>query len=154
MDKFFPLIGIFYLLAVAWPLARVDIREHRLPNRLVLPAFPIIALGQLVAATLTGQWWNVASSLLTGIGALIIGVLANHAAGLGMGDVKLIAAIAFALGWYSPLIPLVAVFIAFVAASIVILVLFAMGRSRLQSNVALGPYLLIGFAASLPSIGW
>lgn len=154
MDKLFPLIGIIYLLAVAWPLARIDIREHRLPNRLVLPAFPVIAFGQLVAATLTGQWWNFAFSLLTGIGALVIGVLANHAAGLGMGDVKLIAAIAFALGWYSPLIPLVSVFIAFVVASIAILALFALGKSKLQSNVALGPYLLIGFAVSLPSIGW
>ena len=154
MDKVFPLIGIIYLLAVAWPLARIDIREHRLPNRLVLPAFPIIALGQCVAVILAGQWQNLVFSLLTGMGALVIGLLANHAAGLGMGDVKLIAAIAFALGWYSPLIPLVAVFVAFTVASVVILLLFAIGKSKLKSNVALGPYLLIGFAASLPTISW
>lgn len=154
MDKVFSLLGVAYLLIVAWPLAKIDIREHRLPNRLVLPAFPVIILGQLTTSIISANWWPITLALVATVFAFIIGVAANHAAGLGMGDVKLIAAITLALAWYSPIYPLWALLLAFVFASAVILFKIIRGTSRLKSTVALGPYLLVGFVACLPSIGW
>lgn len=154
MDKYLAAIGILYLVAVAWPLSKTDIREHRLPNKYVLPAFPVILLGQIIAELASGQWWRIWLSLAaTGL-ALGIGVLANRYASLGMGDVKLIAAIVQALAWYSPILPLLALLFAFVIASAVVVVKVALRKSSFGSTIALGPFLLSGFAITLLSIGW
>ena len=141
----FAFAGIAYLLAISWPLARIDIREHRLPNRLVLPAFPIAIAGQLIASVILNQWINFGLALAAALIAFVIGLAANHWTSLGMGDVKLISAIALAMGWFSFMGPLLAVALAFIIASLVILVLIGLGRSSLKSSIALGPYLLVGF---------
>lgn len=65
---------------------------------------------------------------------------------MGMGDVKLISAIALSLGWFSFLAPLLAVIMAFVIACVVVLVMVALRKTTLGSSFALGPYLLAGFA--------
>ena len=137
--------GAIYLVSVAWPLSRIDIAEHRLPNRLVLPAFPISIVGQLAGSALSDQWLNLAVAAVAGATAFVIGLAANRWASLGMGDVKLISAIALAMGWFSFMGPLLAVALAFIIASLVVLVLIGLGRSSLKSSIALGPSLLVGF---------
>lgn len=141
-------LGSLYLIAVAWPLSRVDIKEHRLPNCLVLPALPISFGGQLAASALSDQWLNFGISIVAGVSAFVIGLAANRWASLGMGDVKLITAISLSLGWFSFMAPLVAIMVAFVIASLVILALFMLGKTTLGQSIALGPYLLAGFAVT------
>ena len=46
------LVPALYLLLVAIPLTVIDLREHRLPNRIVLPVFPIALLAQGIAVAL------------------------------------------------------------------------------------------------------
>ena len=144
----FALSGTFYLLAVAWPLALVDLREHRLPNGLVLPAFPIAIVGELIGSALSNQWLNLGVGTLAAVVAFAIGLAANHWASLGMGDVKLITAITLSLAWFHVLAPLVAVVLSFVLASAVVLIMLALRKTALGSSVALGPYLLFGFAVT------
>jgi leader peptidase (prepilin peptidase)/N-methyltransferase len=141
----FALAGTLYLIAVAWPLSRIDMREHRLPNRLVLPAFPITLAGEVIASAISNNWANLGVALAACVISFAIGLAANHWASLGMGDVKLISATTLALGWFSFISPLVALAIAFLSASLVVLVLIALRRASLGSAVALGPYLLVGF---------
>lgn len=152
LETVFALLGPAYLLIVAWPLSKIDLRERRLPNVLVLPAIPVTLLGQAIAATLGGEWWRLGLATLAAAVAFAVGLAVNRGAGMGMGDVKLITAITLALGWFSPLSPLVALFIGFAAATLVILVLFIARKTKLGSSIALGPYLLIGFAASLVTL--
>ena len=152
LETVFALLGPAYLLIVAWPLSRIDLRERRLPNVLVLPAIPVTLLGQIIGATLGGEWWRLGLATLAATVAFAVGLAVNRGAGMGMGDVKLITAITLALGWFSPLSPLVALFIGFAAATLVILVLFLARKTKLGSSIALGPYLLIGFAASLVTL--
>ncbi|MFM6971836.1 MAG: prepilin peptidase [Rhodoluna sp.] len=147
--EFFALAGPVYMLLISWPLSRIDIKQRRLPNRLVLPAFPIALIGELAASWLTNQWLKLFLALALSIGALIIGAFINRTAALGMGDVKLIAAIVLMLAWFSPIAALLALVFGFVAATAVVLFLLATGRSKLGSTIALGPYLLFGFAGSL-----
>lgn len=142
----FALIGTIYLIAVTWPLSLIDIREHRLPNRLVLPAFPITLVGLLLASAISNHWINLASALAAALIAFGVGLAANRWASLGMGDVKLISATSLCLGWFSFIAPLIAIVLAFVLASVVVLVLLAMRKTTLSSSLALGPYLLAGFA--------
>ena len=152
LETVFALFGPAYLLAVAWPLSKIDLRERRLPNRLVLPALPISLLGHVAAGLQAGEWWRLWVALMASAIAFGVGLAVNRGAGMGMGDVKLIAAMTLALGWFSPLTPLVALFIAFAAATLVVAVLYLARKTRLGSSIALGPYLLVGFAASLATL--
>jgi leader peptidase (prepilin peptidase)/N-methyltransferase len=141
----FALSGSVYLVAVSVRLSLIDVREHRLPNRLVLPAFPIALAGQLIASAFGEAWFNLLVALACCFLALLVGMAANRWATLGMGDVKLIGAISLALGWFNFLAPLVAVVLAFVIACAVVLVMVALRKTSMRSSFALGPYLLAGF---------
>jgi leader peptidase (prepilin peptidase)/N-methyltransferase len=72
-----------------------------------------------------------------------------------MGDVKLYAAIALALGWWGVQPALLALLLAFGLATIVVIWLLATGKAKIGSSIALGPYLLCGFigAATLVITG-
>ena len=139
------LIPALYLLAVAWPLAVVDLREHRLPNRLVLPAYPIALVSQLVATIISMDWARFLVSVLCSLVVLVIGIIANYFDVLGMGDVKLAGALALILGYFNIYLPIVAIGIAFVLAFGVILVLLTKGKVSLGTSIPLGPYLLLSF---------
>lgn len=145
----FAWLGPIYLLAVAWPLTRIDLRERRLPNRLVIPAFPITLFGQLSAALMGGNWMSIGIALACGLGAFVVGLLVNHFANLGMGDVKLIAAITLALAWFNPLSPFIALLLGFAVATVVVVAMLIRRNIKMGSTVALGPYLLVGFALAL-----
>lgn len=142
---YFASLGTVYIFAVAWPLSRIDIREHRLPNRLVLPAFPIALFGLATGALVANRWPDFAMAVIAAAVAFACGLLVNRFGSLGMGDVKLIAAMTLAMTWFSFIGPLVALVLGFVFAATVILVQLARGRTNLQNSIALGPYLLAGF---------
>ena len=154
-SSFPALLGILYLVAVAWPLAKTDLAEHRLPNRLVVPAFPVTLVGQLAALLLGEHPIRLALSIVIGLLSFGVGLLANRFAGLGMGDVKLYAAIALVLGWWGFQPALLALLLAFGLATIVVIWLLVTGKTKIGSSIPLGPYLLFGFigAATLVLTG-
>lgn len=147
-------IGPAYIVLVAWPLARIDIRERRLPNRLVVPAFPVALASQALASLLLNDWWQMLAAVAGSGVSLFIGMLINRHQSLGMGDVKLISAMVLALGWFSPIAPLVALVAAFAIASVQILVQLARKKTNMGSSIALGPYLLVGFTAASIGLVW
>jgi leader peptidase (prepilin peptidase)/N-methyltransferase len=140
-----------YLAAVTPELVRIDLREHRLPNRIVLPG---IAIG-LAAAGLS--WGVTGEPPLVPLGAAAVTagllLLLSLGGGIGMGDVKLAALIGLA----SPTIaiaavaPLAAFLLGGVAASIVLVrgLLAGRGREARRAHLAFGPYLLAGYFAAL-----
>lgn len=155
------ILGPLYLLAVAVPLAIADAKTHRLPNRLVLPAFPVTLLGQLTALVLAafeGDFLVAGSALtqalLAGVLAFGAGLLANRFGSLGMGDVKLVAAIALALGWFSPFSVLVALTLSFAIGVLALGFLALRHRREMGRSIALGPYLLVGFGVACGLLAW
>jgi leader peptidase (prepilin peptidase) / N-methyltransferase len=147
-------LGIFYLLAVSWALARTDIRERRLPNKFVLPAFPITLLGQLLAGIVFGNWLAMLFGFVCGLVAFLTTLWLNRIGALGMGDVKLITVMALALGWYSPFLPLVALLFTFLTAGLVATFLFLTKRLQRGGSMPLGPYLILGFLSSITAGVW
>jgi len=139
------LIPALYLLAVTWPLAVIDLREHRLPNRLVLPAYPIALLAQLVASMVSMDWARHIFAVLCALSVLVVGIAANYFDLLGMGDVKLAGALALVLGYFNLYLPIVAIGMAFVLAFGVIIVLMFKGKVKIGASIPLGPYLLLSF---------
>jgi len=101
----------------------IDLREHRLPNRLVLPAFPVAFLAQLIATIISADWARQLSAVLIALAVGVIGLGANYIDTLGMGDVKLATVIALTLGYFNPWLPAIAIGIAFVLAFAVVIVL-------------------------------
>ncbi|MEY4043023.1 MAG: hypothetical protein RL529_590 [Actinomycetota bacterium] len=154
LTDYFAWLGPIYLLAVAWPLSVVDIRERRLPNKFTLPAFPITLFGQLIAVCGGADGTRLLLALLAGVLAFSACLALNRYAGLGMGDVKLIAAITLTLGWFNPLLPAIAVAIALALAGVVALAMIIRRKANMGSSIALGPYLLVGFALSFIALGW
>jgi leader peptidase (prepilin peptidase)/N-methyltransferase len=123
----------------------IDLREHRLPNRLVLPAFPVALLAQLIATIISADWARQVFALLVALAVAVIGLGANYIDALGMGDVKLATVIALTLGYFNPWLPVIAIGIAFVLAFAVVIVLITLGKVKIGSSIPLGPYLLVSF---------
>jgi leader peptidase (prepilin peptidase)/N-methyltransferase len=142
-------LGLGYLALTAWPLAKTDIKVRRLPNIYVLPSFPITILGQLTAGLVTGVWINMLWALLAMIATFALSLLVNRLGLMGMGDVKLMSAMALALGWYSPLLPVFALLISFLIAGIAATALLVFGRIKLGGSMPLGPYLIAGFLGAV-----
>ena len=145
LSELIALIPALYLLVVAWPLTVIDLREHRLPNRLVLPAFPVAFLAQLIATIISADWARQLSAVLIALAVGVIGLGANYIDTLGMGDVKLATVIALTLGYFNPWLPAIAIGIAFVLAFAVVIVLITLGKVKIGSSIPLGPDLLVSF---------
>ncbi len=143
----FALLPIAYLWLVSWPLARTDLREHRLPNKLTLPGLALAVVAQSTASFLVGFSNQLGALLAAGL-VFALSLAAHVWFNLGMGDVKLLTAITLSLAWFSPWSPLLAVFVALAAAVVAVAVGFIAGRTKLDSTLPLGPYLLAGFAVS------
>jgi len=152
LSELIALIPALYLLVVAWPLTVIDLREHRLPNRLVLPAFPVAFLAQLIATIISADWARQLSAVLIAMAVGVIGLGANYIDTLGMGDVKLATVIALTLGYFNPWLPVIAIGIAFVLAFAVVIVLITLGKLKIGSSIPLGPYLLVSFIGA--NLSW
>ncbi|WP_213813771.1 A24 family peptidase [Glaciihabitans sp. dw_435] len=132
-------LALLYLAAITPALVRTDLREHRLPNRLVVPG---IAIGAL---TIAATWVDSGSPPLVPLvaAACYSGFLLalSWRGGMGAGDVKLAAALGLA-SW-TPTVAVLSPVIAFLAGGIVSGILLARGARN--SRIAFGPYLLLGF---------
>jgi len=119
--------------------AIIDLHEHRIPNRIVLPA-------AAVCAVLAGPG-TLRHSLtaLAFVAVLLLLALAQPAA-LGMGDIKAALLIALALG--ATAIPALIIGLGLAAAVGAALVL-RRGRSALATALPLAPFLAAGAAVAL-----
>jgi leader peptidase (prepilin peptidase)/N-methyltransferase len=147
-------IGPAYLLLMTLPLAFIDIRQRRLPNKIVLPGLAITLVGQVLSVLAGAQWQQLAVAWATAVTVFALAAFANYFGALGMGDVKLMALMTAALSWFGWQHPLIAFAVAFLLATMGVLVLFVSRRAKLGSTVALGPYLLAGFAVAATGLAW
>lgn len=126
-------------VAVLIALSFIDLDTFRLPDVLTLPLLGIGLLGAfLIPGNLSG-WESVLSSL--GAGGVFWIIARVYPQGMGLGDVKLVAAMGAYLGFPSIFL---AIFIgSFMGALVGIFLLFA-GRKRFGQQIPFGPYLALG----------
>jgi leader peptidase (prepilin peptidase)/N-methyltransferase len=127
------------LVAFLVPLTLVDLAVRLLPNRLTAPAAAVA----VVAGTLLDPGGEL-DRLLAGAaagGCFLLAALASPA-GMGMGDVKLVAVLGLFLGEQVA----VAVFVALLAGVAVGLVIIARkgARAGRKTVLAFGPFLALG----------
>ena len=154
LSSVFSALGLGYLVITAWPLAKTDILERRLPNKYVLPAFPLTWLGQILAGVTGAGFWNMLWAFIAGLITFCLALLINRMGLLGMGDVKLMTVMALALGWYSPLLPTIALGLSFLIAGAVALALLISKKLKLGGSMPLGPYLIAGFLGAITLVVW
>lgn len=158
------LLAFTYIGLVGVVLAVIDARTRRLPNPLVLPAYPI-AVALITAAALapsaTTAQLGYALFGLVGVGAFFLVLWLIHPAGMGWGDVKLSGILGLYLGWLGFANLLFGIFAAFLASSLVGLALMVAGRGTRKTQIPLGPFLLAGLlgavlAGDMPQhfLGW
>ncbi len=91
------IVAIFLSVALWWSirLMIIDFREHRLPDRLVLPAYPTVFAALLLMHPTDAR--VLESAAIASILAVAAGFFLNRFAGLGLGDVKLVGVCVAAL---------------------------------------------------------
>ncbi|WP_129662469.1 prepilin peptidase [Phytoactinopolyspora endophytica] len=139
-------LGAFLLVAaLGAAMVYIDIREHRLPDWLTIPAFAGAAVALGVAAAAGGDWsaygraWAAAAVSL--VVFLLLAVL--RPSDLGLGDVKLAAVIGLVLGWISWPVVVFGIFGAFVIGAVAGLALLVAGRAGRRTAIPFGPAMLL-----------
>ncbi len=135
-----------FLAAVGVPLVVIDLREHRLPNWLTLPAYPV-AGALLGLAAIADSDSERAWRALAGMVALIAFyelIVRINPAGMGYGDVKFAGVLGLYLGWAGWEALVVGTLSAFAAGAVVGLGLLITRRARLESSIPFGPFMLAG----------
>ena len=94
--------------------------------------------------------WAALAMLAT----FLVSLGVNRLGLLGMGDVKLMAVMSLALGWYSVSLPVLALLMSFLVAGIVALMLLMLGKIKLGGSMPLGPYLIAGFFGAITVGAW
>lgn len=140
-------IPFTFLAVLGVMLAAIDISVQRLPDRLVLPAFPLlISLLALAALLEHNDGAGLVRALLGGLalGAGFLALALLRPGQLGGGDIKLASLAGLALGWLGwPAVTTTAV-LGFALSAVTSLALLGARRVSLSSAVCFGPFLLGG----------
>lgn len=135
-----------YLALVALPLAAIDVEQHRLPDVLTLPSYPI-ALALLGAAALADGHGRLMLSVLAGMAGLVAVYGLLHLVnprGMGLGDVKLAGVLGAYLGWLGVDAWLVGAVLGVLLGGLTALVLLALRRVTAKSPLPFGPFMIAG----------
>jgi leader peptidase (prepilin peptidase)/N-methyltransferase len=143
------LLPVAYLVLTASALIVFDVTQRRLPNRIVLPGIVLALVAESVVAGVNGQWLRFALVVLMSLAFAVAGTLASSRGYVGMGDVKLLALVSLSLGWFSLWFPLIAIGVTAGLAALVVGYRALVVRNLTStSTIALGPLVVVGFAAT------
>lgn len=139
-----PTYLVFAWLAVA--LVWIDADVHRLPDGLVLPAYPVLLVLVAVASAGAGQWQPLVRALacMAALYALYFVLAFVSPGSLGFGDVKLSGLIGLVLGWLGVGAVVMGTVAGFLVGGLVALVMLVGRRVGLRSHIAFGPAMLAG----------
>ncbi|MCC3282305.1 MULTISPECIES: prepilin peptidase [Arthrobacter] len=149
------LAALGYFVVLSLRLAGEDLRTRRLPNRLVLPAYPASSLLLGAAALAAGEPGRLAG-MAFGAAALLAGYFLLRLispGGLGLGDVKLAGVLGLFLGYAGWGHVLAGAAAGFVLGGIWGLGLVLSGRGTGKTRIAFGPFMLAGAALVLAAPG-
>ena len=143
-------------MPVVVPAPRLEVQGlladvHRLPDGLVLPAYPALLALVVVATAGLGDWsqlWR-ALACLAGLYAVYLVMHLVSPGALGFGDVKLSGLIGLLLGWIGIPQLVMGVLGGFLVGGVTAIVMLAGRRVGLRSHIAFGPAMLVGALLAL-----
>lgn len=143
-------LALLWFIVCATVLIRIDVREHRLPNRWTAGLWlggVFLLLGATLSAPATSALsdrWQL--TLLGSLGYLILMLILHilTRAGVGMGDVKLAAGLGLYGGFLGLEALVVSVVLAFIIGGLHALYLVIFRGAKKTTRIAFGPAMLIG----------
>lgn len=138
--------ALLYFVAIGVALALIDVDTGRLPNAIVLPSYPVLAVLLAVAAGVRHDFWALGRAGLGGVamGGFLFLLAVAVRRGMGFGDVKLAGLVGLVLGYLSWGAVVVGVLAAFVIGALTGVVLVAGRRGDRRTAVPFGPFLVAG----------
>jgi len=144
-----PALLAFTALGIA--LSGIDLDTRRLPNALVLPAYPVLGALVVTSAAVRGDW---EAAVRAGAGAaalfgffFVIALISPQ--GMGFGDVKLAGVIGMVLGYLSWSAVVVGAFTGFLLGAVVGVLVMATGAGTRRTALPFGPFMVAGALAAL-----
>lgn len=147
---------LLYLAAIGIALAMIDIDVHRLPNAIVLPAYPVVIAGLVAASAWSGDWGALARAGI-GLASLYLFYLISaflYPRGMGMGDVKLSGVLGAILGYIGFPALLFGAFAAFLLGTIGGGIMLLVRSDKGSRHIPFGPYMLLGAAVGIWAGPW
>lgn len=145
-----PAYWAFAALGIALSLIDLDVR--RLPNALVVPAYPILAALLVVAAAPQAGL----RALIGGLGLFTIFLVIAIAAprSMGFGDVKLAGVVGAMTAWMSWGTLLTGALLSFLFGALVGVLLISSQRATRRSTIPFGPFLILGAWTAILGAGY
>ncbi|WP_217614065.1 A24 family peptidase [Cellulomonas sp. GbtcB1] len=140
---------LLYLAALSVALTLIDLDVNRLPDGLVLPAYPVCAALLGLASWNPGgapDWGALGRAAIGGAGllAFYLGAALAYRGGMGLGDVKLAGVLGLCLGWFGWDVLVVGGFAAFLLGGLHAVGLVLTGRARRRTGIPFGPWMFAG----------
>ncbi|MDJ0354755.1 MAG: A24 family peptidase [Actinomycetota bacterium] len=137
------------LVLAAVRLTVIDIRSHRLPDRIVFPSFGAAMVLLLAAGFAAGDFRTAVRTLL---GAMVLGAFylllrLIYPAGMGLGDVKLAALLGLYLGYLGWPQVLFGTMTGFLLGGLCGIVLIVTRLGGPKTQIPFGPFMLAGALA-------
>ena len=138
-------LGLAWLAIVTPGLIAVDIAEHRLPDAVVLPGYPIVLGAVALDAVVRGS--DGLAPLVAGVAYGLTLLVLHLSGGLGFGDVKLAPLLGALAAAALPGGAVLAVVLAFLAGGV--LSIGVLIRHGAGARLAFGPPMLLGAWATV-----
>ena len=134
-----------YFAAVGVALTMIDFDHKRLPDKIVLPSYPVIAGLLTVGAAVDHRWWALERA---GIGAAILFafyfvIAFAYPAGMGLGDVKLSGILGGVLAYLSWGALVVGAFGGFLLGAVVGAIVIAARKGDRKTAIPFGPFMIV-----------
>lgn len=136
-----------YLALVSLPLAAIDVEQHRLPDVLTLPSYPISVALLAGAALFNPPDRPHLVPALIGMAAflvLYVVLFLINRRGIGLGDVKLAGVLGAYLGWLGADAWLVGAFLGVLFGGLYAIALLVLRKATAKSAIPFGPFMIAG----------
>jgi leader peptidase (prepilin peptidase)/N-methyltransferase len=155
-DMGWALAAYLYLAAAGIALAVIDIDVKRLPDKIVLPSYAIVAVLLAVAAIGQHDWWPLARAAIgaAAMFAFYLVIVLAYPKGMGFGDVKLAGLLGALMGYLSWSALIVATFGAFLLAAIFGVLLIVTSRGGRKTAIPFGPFMITVALITVFAGGW
>lgn len=153
MDSVVP--AMLYFAAAGIALALIDLDCRRLPNAIVLPSYPVLAVLLTVSAWWRHDWWALARAGIGGLAlfGFFLALALVFPAGMGFGDVRLAGVIGGVLGYLSWSTLIVGAFGAFLLGALVGVVVLATGKGGRRTALPFGPFMVLAALVAIVVAG-
>lgn len=138
--------AFWYFAAISIALAVIDLDVHRLPDKIVLPSYPVVAALLLLPVVLDRDGSALIRVAVGGVALWLFYFLlvVIYPAGMGGGDVKLAGLLGMYLGWLGYRELVVGAAAGFALGGVLSVLLLATGVVTRKTLVPYGPFMLVG----------